>query len=276
MLSCVLLAANAAAANPLPSEELPQPMLEACEERAAPLGRYDRPIAAAVEALTGMGVFEKAEFRGVKIGFCGLREAGGPVATISCARDIILLDSGYAAKDQSLVMSATLAHEMKHYLQHAAQKQKFGPDYCSSGRYAEDKTWMEEKADAFGDEAAALFFTGRGVEIKNECAAPLSVYLEPEHPMSAIGDSLSLTDVAPQSTVALPGRALSKFFKTYAATGGGDGRQTIRGGARAPDKRIIDGKVYGVSPVTLSNASRTDGPFQLSLSCQSDHDPQSD
>ncbi len=268
---CVSVCANVAAA-PAPSEAMPQHILDACDERASPFGHYDRAIAHAADDLIAMGVFSEEEFHGVKIGFCGLRAAGGPVATISCARDIILLDSGYAARDQELVRNATLAHEMKHYLQHGEQKSKFGANYCSNDQYVTDKMWMEEEADAFSDDVGELFFTGRGVEIRNECPVAVSVYLEAERPITASDTAPEFTHVGPRSTLALPAFAASKFVSFYAQTTLSDGEKQIWGGPSMPDRRFIDGKAYGLKRTSLSNASRSSGPFQLSLSCQSEHD----
>ncbi|GEM_PF-2803118 len=257
-------------AEPVSSDALPQEILDVCDARAMPFGGYEPAIAAAAADLIAMGVFTSEEFSNVKIGFCGLRDAQGPAATASCARDSILLDIGYAAKDQNLVRNATLAHEMKHYLQHSERKAEFGQDYCSSDQYAADKTWMEEEADAFGDDVAALFFTGRMVEIKNECPVAASVYLEADRPMPAIGDSASFIEVAPHATVVLDGRATSNLFRIYAETTPSHGQKRIWGGAGASDTRVIDGKVYGLKRITLSSASRSAGPFEMRLSCQPD------
>lgn len=259
-----------ASADALPSDELPQYVLDACDVQAMSFGEYDKKIAASVEALTDMGVFSAAEFYNVKVGFCDLRRARGPAATTSCARDIILLDSGYAGEDQSLVRNATLAHEMKHVFQHREQKAARGESYCSSKRYHSDKEWMETEADAFGDSVAELFFTGRSVEIKNECPVTTSVYLEADTPLSANEDPLKFFDVAPYSTVRSPERAISKFFKIYAVTQSDRRQEQIWGGPAMAYKRFINGALYGLQQVTLDNSKRTEGPFQMVLSCPPD------
>lgn len=258
-----------ASANMLSSDELPQYVLEACDMRAMPYGGYDKKIAASVEALTDMGAFETAEFYDVKIGWCDLREAQGPAATTSCAGDTILLDSGYAKTDQSLVRNATLAHEMKHVLQHRAQKASHGDAYCDSDQYASDKGWMEAEADAFGDGVAELFFTGRAVEIRNECANALTVYLEADHPISANAEPNMFITAAPNSSAPSQERAVSKFFKIYAEIASSQAREPIRGGASMPYKRFIGGRMYGLQQVTLNASSRAAGPFYLTLSCPS-------
>lgn len=268
-----LLAARTAAASPVPSDEISPTLLHACDEQAMPFGGYDPAIAAAVADLTAMGVFTEAEFHSVKIGFCALRAVEGPAATISCARDIILLDSGQSANDKRLVRNANLAHEMKHYLQHSAQKAVFGERYCFNDQYAKNKIGMEEEADAFGDEVAALFFAGRSVEIKNECPVPVSIYLEADRPVWAAGGALDFTQVAPHATVVHAERSASKFFRVYAETQTSGGPKRIWGAARSADSRIIAGKSYGLKPVTLSNASRSNGPFRMTLSCPPDAHP---
>lgn len=256
-----------AMANPISSDEIPEHVLTECDKRAMPLGDSSRIIATAAEELIAMGVFAEAEFNNVKIGFCDLRRVQGPVATTSCARDTILLDSGYAAKDQSLVLKATLAHEMKHYFQHREQKAAFGESYCASDRYIEDKIWMEEEADKFGDEVAALLFLGRPVEIENECATPVSVYLEADRPKSVKNEPRGFLEAPPQSTVESPERSLSRSFRLYAESAlEGDQKQVWRGSAMA-HKIILDGRVLELSRITLSNPFRSTGPFLMRLSC---------
>lgn len=271
-----LLAVSSASpgfASPVSSDELAPALLDACDEQAMPFGGYHPAIAASVNDLTAMGVFTEAEFNRVKIGFCGLRDAQGPAATISCARDIILLDAAYTADGKRLVRNANLAHEMKHYLQHRAQKAAFGEGYCASEQYAADKIRLEEEADAFGDEVAALFFAGRSVEIKNDCPVPVAIYLEAARPVWATGGALAFTQIAPHATVVQTERSASKFFKVYAEMQSSGEPKRIWGAARSADGRIIAGRSYGLKPVTLSNASRSSGPFRMVLSCPPDADP---
>ncbi|MEO1242100.1 MAG: hypothetical protein AAFX54_09335 [Pseudomonadota bacterium] len=246
---------------------MPQHILEACDARAMPFGAYDQEIAASVEALTDMGVFTTAEFSDVKIGFCDLRTADGPAATTSCTRDIILLDSGYAKGDQSLVRNATLAHEMKHVLQHHAQIETYGESYCSSAQYRADKKWMEAEADAFGDGVAKLFFEGRFVEIRNECANAASVYLEADNPIAASDDPPAFMDIPAHSAMRAQERAASKFFKLYAETKSAPAEKQRWGGPAMAYKRFIGGISYGLQQVTLSNSERSTGPFYLTLAC---------
>lgn len=256
-----------ASADVLPADEMPQHILEACDARAMPFGAYDQEIAASVEALTDMGVFTTAEFSDVKIGFCDLRTADGPAATTSCTRDIILLDSGYAKGDQSLVRNATLAHEMKHVLQHHAQIETYGESYCSSAQYRADKKWMEAEADAFGDGVAKLFFEGRFVEIRNECANAASVYLEADNPIAASDDPPAFMDIPAHSAMRAQERAASKFFKLYAETKSAPAEKQRWGGPAMAYKRFIGGISYGLQQVTLSNSERSTGPFYLTLAC---------
>ncbi len=256
-----------AMAEPQPSEQLPNEFLDACDAQAKAFGSYDSVIAKAVNALVAMGVFTETEFHPVTIGFCDLRLVDGPVATTSCARNAILLDSGYAARDQELVVNATLAHEMKHHLQHGVQKTKFGDGYCSSAQYDTDKTWMEEEADAFGDAVGALFFVGRPVEIINECAVPVSVYLEADNPISTSSDAATFTNIPAGSTIVSTERAISKFFKLYAETKTNADHKKTWGNARMAHQRRIDGNIYGLKNVALNNPSRSIGPFQMTLTC---------
>lgn len=267
VISAVMVGTPAAALEQFPSDEIPQDFLDACDARAMPFDAYDPVISDAVNALIDMGVFSQEEFQPVTIGFCDLRSVQGPVATASCARNSILLDSRYAEKDKNLVLQATLAHEMKHHLQHKAQKAEHGDGYCSSARYLDDKSWMEEEADAFGDEVAALFFVGRPVEIINECAGPASFYLEADNPVSTNGDAPTFTDIPARSTILSTERAVSKYFKLYAKATIDSDRQKTWGDAGMADRRRIDGDIYGLKNVSLGNPSRSKGPFQLRLAC---------
>lgn len=256
-----------ALADALPANEMPQQILEACDARAMPFGAYDQKIAASVEALTDMGVFETSEFYDVKVGFCDLRSADGPAATTSCASDIILLDSGYAKRDQSLVRNATLAHEVKHVFQHRAQRAAYGDGYCDSSQYASDKAWMEKEADAFGDGVAELFFTGRAVEVRNECANAVSVYLEADNPIAASDDPPAFMEIPAHSAMRVQERAASKFFKLYAETKSASAKKQRWGGPAMAYKRFIGGKSFGLQQVTLNSFERSAGPFYLTLDC---------
>ncbi len=269
LAGCVALSVseNPASANALSSEQISQELLEACDARAKPFGRYDDSVAQSVDALTEMGVFSAREIQSVKIGYCELRRANGPAGTTSCAQEIILLDSGYAANDRSIVRAATLAHEIKHVLQHRAHIARHGDGYCESDQYIADKGWMEVEADAFGDGVAELFFAGRAVEIKNECPVSVSIYLEADKPMPVAGDAVGFIEAPPLAVVHSPERAMSRFFKVYAKTEAKDGERKLYGGATMATKRDIAGKTYGLESVALSNADPSKGPFQMTLSC---------
>lgn len=267
VIAMLLLAILPATASRFSSDQLPQDYLNACDDRAKAFGAYDRRIADAADDLTAMGVFKSEELHDVKIGFCDLRKINGPMATTSCTDDIILLDSGYAARDQGLVMKATLAHEMKHVLQHRELKEEFGEDYCFTDRYVADKSWMEEEADAFGNAVAALFFTGRPVEIRNDCPVAVSVYLEADNPISSMAGALQFMTAPPRSTIASSERAISKFFKLYAETEPYRGGIKVWRDARMAHTRIIEGGRYGLKSLTLPNAARSTGPFRMTLSC---------
>lgn len=249
------------------SDNISREILDQCDEQALAYEDYDAIIAAAAEGLAALGVFTKSEFRGVKIGFCDLQRVQGPVATTSCARDTILLDTKYANKDESLVLKTTLSHEMKHYFQHRGQKIRFGENYCFSDQYKSDKAWMEEEADAFGDNVAALLFIGRTVEIKNNCPVAVTVYLEDDDPLGPAPDGARFIDIAPQSTVTAPGQSRSKFFKFYAQSEPVRGERRFWRNATMAHRRMINGKAYGLKQTTLSNRSRATGPFQMKLSC---------
>lgn len=268
-IACYLLPSPAIAA-PLPADVLPQGALEVCDAEAAPFERYNPKILVAVEALAGMGVFDESDFRDVKIGFCDLRRMNGPAATTSCAHDTILMDSGYAGKNKSIVLNATLAHEMIHVFQHRAKRAAFGDGYCSSDQYAADKASMEIEADAFGDAVGALFFSGRGVEIQNDCPVAVSVYLEAERPVSTKGGFPDFIDIAPGETVSSPERSYSKVFRYHARSKPLENRAWVWGSAYDARDRIIDGEAFGVKQIALANRHASTGPFLLHLSCDSD------
>ena len=259
---------EAVAATALSSREISQDLLEACDARAMPFGRYDASIEKSVQALTDLGVFSAQDFENVKIGFCGLRAVNGPAATASCARDTILLDSGYDASDKRIVRSATLAHEMKHVLQHRALIAKHGDGYCGSDLYPADWEWMEAEADAFGDAVAEMFFSGRAVVIRNDCPADVAVYLEADYPTSPREANLQLTTVAAGSVVPSRVRSLSKSFKFYAEQSSGHSYNNDWRGKTMAYRRVVGGETVGLRPITLTNAARSTGPFQLTLACE--------
>ena len=148
------LASFSANAAPLSAVKLPPELLAACDEKTKPLENLVGPIRAAADNLINAGIFTAEDFEGVRLGFCELRKANGPVATASCREDVILLDVKYADRSEALVRSATLAHEMKHILQHRKLRAAFGVSYCLSDDYEAGKPEMEKEADAFGDKAA--------------------------------------------------------------------------------------------------------------------------
>lgn len=159
-VALIFISTGPAASEPLPGDALPPSMLGECDGRASLRGGYDKPVAVAAETLVRIGAFTSDHFDDVKIGFCALRDAGGPAATTSCADDIILLDTGYTKKNQDLALVLTLAHEMKHVRQHREKRLAAGLAYCSSDRYETDKHAMEIEADKFGDAIATLLIFG--------------------------------------------------------------------------------------------------------------------
>ena len=251
----------------MPADAMDQTLLEACDARANARGAYERPIAAAVEALTGMGVFSPEEFGDVKIGFCALRAAGGPLATTSCAGDIILIDDQYAARNEALPLKATLAHEMRHVLQHREQKALHGAAYCEGALYEADKPRFEAQADRFGAAVATLFFSGRAVEIRNRCDAAVTVYLEAQRPASAAGAALESVSIEANSKARAALRALSGRFNVAARTNDESAPQpeTIADGKVR--RRIVDGRTRYLTEATLASEDRATGPFFLTLSC---------
>ena len=249
------------------SDEMPQQVLDECDDRANAFGAYDRIIQAATNDLVAIGVFADDEFRGVKVGFCELHRFRGPVATTSCAHDAILLDDKHMSRDQRLLLRANLGHEMKHYFQHQEQKGRLGESYCYGDQYTADKIWMEAEADRFGDEVAALFFVGRPIEIYNSCAVSISVYLEGDALISDNRTQHDFFEVPPRSTVKAPAASMSKFIWFYAESDFYDGQRWVWSDPSRAQKRLIDGKAFGLKRYRLSNLSRTTGPFLMSLSC---------
>ena len=262
-----LMVSGHAMAKQNSSGDIPQYILDECDAQAKLYGGNSEQVLAATEKLVALGVFARADFHDVKIGFCDLKGVRGPVASTSCERDTILLDKKYTNKDQGLVLNATLAHEMKHHFQHTELKNRFGENYCFSDRYIADKSWMEEEADKFSDNVAGLLFVGRPVEIKNGCDAPVSIYLEPDNPIARAPSKVGFIEVGPHSTAETPTRSMSKSFKFYAQSEPNDGRRWVWQGPSKTHKRVISGETYYLRKATLSNRSPSTGPFLLNLSC---------
>ncbi|MBI1393562.1 MAG: hypothetical protein GC152_12540 [Alphaproteobacteria bacterium] len=269
-LSASPIARAQALAEALPADALAPAFLAECDARAAASGAYDPEIAGAVLALTNLGVFDRDAFEGVKIGFCPLRVAGGPVATTSCADDVILLDVKYADPAQRLVLNATLAHEMTHYLQHQEGKAASGDGYCASAAYAADKAWMEREADAFGDAVGELFVIGRAVEVRNDCATAVSVYVEAAAPMAGSDQAIGFLTVAPGMSAHWPERSTSRLHQFYAETAENSGEARAWRGADGGRRRFIGGQTIQLREISLPAAAPADGPFRLTLSCTPD------
>ncbi len=270
--AAMMVAGAPASAEPLTADRLPPALLGACDANAAPFGAYDLAVARSVAALDGMGAIWKDEFATVRIGFCGLVAAGGPVAAASCADDIILLDEKYAAEGQALALNATLAHEMKHHFQHRAAKARHGDAYCESAAYAAGKEAMETEADAFGEAVGELFFLGRPVEIVNECVSPVAVYLEADEPAAAQEGDPAFETVAARSARVLRARAYASRFYYHAQTLGATGPRVVFENRSSPHRRFIDGRQIRLKEARLDAAGREKGPFRLTLSCAAAHD----
>lgn len=269
MLASLVLTLAAQAA---PADALPPALLARCDADAAAVSVAAPAIADSVAALEGMGVLNRADFDDVRLGFCPLVEAGGPVAATHCANDIILLDEKYARAEQSFVLNATLAHEMKHLMQHRARRARYGAGYCASARYAADKSQLEIEADAFGDATSALFSQGRPIEVRNDCAAPLAIYLEPADPVAIADPAPAFAVIAPQQRKRFKIRALSSNALFYARTTPASGPAYVFERKSGPHLRFIEGRAYHLREARLSSAGRTDGPFRLRLSCPPAHD----
>lgn len=259
-------------AEPAPADALPPTLLAQCDANTATIESASPAILNSVAALEGMGVLNRADFDDMKIGFCPLVEAGGPVATTACASDIILLDEKYAQADQSFVLNATLAHEMKHLFQHRARRTRYGASYCASARYAAEKPQLEIEADAFGDAASALFSQGRSIEIVNGCAAPLAIHVEPADPVEIADAAPALSVIAPQQRKELDVRALSSNALFYARTQPASGPAHVFERKSGPHLRFIEGRAYRLREARLASAGRLEGPFRLRLSCPPAHD----
>jgi len=264
-LACIA-AQSAASAEPLTADRLPQALLDRCDATAASFGAYPAAVAKSVAALADIGVFKKEEFAPVRIGFCGLVAAGGPVAAASCASDIILLDEKYADEKQALVLNATLAHEMKHHFQHRAAKSLHGAAYCDSARYAADKAAMEREADAFGDAVGELLALGREIEIVNHCADPLAYYLEADNAATA-PPAQAFEILPPNSSARAGARALTSRVFYYAETRPDAGAPRRFDSAASPHQRFIEGRSVRLRSARLQSAGRESGPFLLEISC---------
>lgn len=265
--AAILALAPPAAAEPLTADLLPPALLAGCEAKAAAFGRYAPAIAGSVRALSDLGVFAAKEFEGVRIGYCPLQAAGGPVATASCADGVILLDEKYARAEEALVLHSTLAHEMKHHFQHRAKKAQFGAGYCESARYAADKPALEAAADAFGEAVAELFVLGRSVEVVNVCAAPVLVYLEAADPVAVRGRAPAFLRIKAGAAGMAPERALSGAIRYFARTAPGARPSFVWQNQAGPHSRIVEERPIRLKDARLRAAERETGPFRLRLTC---------
>ncbi len=261
-------AAEPPTAEPLTADRLPQRLLADCDARAEPFGQYAPPIAAAARALTDLGVFTPREFSGARIGFCELQRAGGPVAAAACGDGVILLDEKYAADDQALPLRATLAHEMKHHLQHRDRRTRHGAAYCTSALYTEEKAALEAEADAFGDTVAELLALGRAVEIVNACGDPVSIYLEADDPVAVRGAGAAFQRVPAQGMALLQERALSGQVRFYARTTPQSGKAQVWEATTSAQSRFVEGQPVRLKSIRLAVSDRLDSPFRLRLSCR--------
>lgn len=266
-LISVLLADGAAAAEPLTAGELPRALLAECDARAEPFARYAPPIAEAAAALVRLGVFREREFQDAKIGFCDLKRARGPLAATSCEEGLILLDAQYADEGQALPLRVTLAHEMKHHLQHTEKRAQLGVGYCASAQYGADKPALEAAADAFGDKVAGLLVLGRAIEIANACDAPVSIYLEADEPAAARDGAASFQRAPARAAVISPERALSGKIRFYAKSAPKDGLFHVWRDSAGSHSRIVEGRPVRLKAMTLTAAGREEGPFRLRLTC---------
>jgi hypothetical protein len=265
--AALLALAPPAAAEPLTADLLPPALLADCEAKADAFGRYAPAIAGSVRALGDLGVFAAKEFEDVRIGYCPLQAAGGPVATASCADGVILLDEKYARADQALVLHSTLAHEMKHHFQHRAKKAQFGAVYCESARYAADKPALEAAADAFGEAVSELFTLGRVVEIVNACDAPVMIYLEPDDSVAIRGAAPAFQRIAPKSSAIAPERALSGIVRFHARTTAEAVPAYVWQDPTGAQARFVEGRHIRLKEMRLFAANRENGPFRLRLTC---------
>lgn len=262
-----LSAPLAAAAGPLPADKLAPSLLAGCDAEAGAFGRYAPPIASAARALIDLGSFDRGDFSGVRIGFCGLARAGGPVAVASCTDEVILLDDKYARAGQEISLGATLAHEMKHHLQHREKKAAYGAGYCAGPRYADDKPALEAEADAFGDAIAALLLRGRAIEIVNACDVPVRFHLEAENPIAARGAAPVFEHAPPLGSALSAERALSGRIRFYAETASARGRGRFWQDRSGPHARFVEGRLIRLREFSLAPRARETGAFTLRLVC---------
>ncbi|MEM8772840.1 MAG: hypothetical protein AAGD92_14430 [Pseudomonadota bacterium] len=248
------------------SDQIPEAVLDACDRDAEAYEHYDTAIASAANDLIALGVFSKTEFQGVKTGYCDLLKLRGPVGTTSCRRDTILLDEKYKDERQKLVLAATLAHEMKHVLQHREQKAQYGDIYCESDQYEADKAWMEDDADAFGDSVAGLLFVGRSIRIENRCPFPVSIFPGVGSPVSSHAHDVDIVEAGPRATLETDLRSARRDFEFFAKGVSDEGRlQTWRG--MKDDPKVGRPSQDEHNEVRLQASARSTGPFVLRFSC---------
>jgi hypothetical protein len=250
------------------ADALPPTLLAECDARAASFANLPPAIATAARALLDLGVLEPEAFSQAKIGFCGLRRAGGGVAAASCVDGVILLDETYALEDQSLPLRGTLAHEMMHHLQHRRRKAKYGDDYCASARYQAEKPALEAEAERFGDEVAELFLLGRAIEIVNACAEPVLVYVEAEEPVAIRGAPVAFLRIPPKSAALSPERALSGRVRFHARSTPASGPPWVWENQTSPHARYVEGKLVRLTEMRLAAPDPVESPFLLRLDCR--------
>lgn len=267
---CLSLLGLSAAAAQAPSSTLDEALLSGCEAAARQAkGRSAEsaggPVRAAISSLTALGVFESDEFAGVSIGFCPLRAAGGPVGTTACAEDLILLDDKYRHDDQQLPLISTLAHEMKHVLQHREQRAAWGPGYCASARYLGDRDALEAEAGAFGDAVAALAHLGRPVAVENACNRTIRIYLDGDAMAQDAQPSGGLIEIDAKATAPTERTTRSRHVRFYAETASAPLRRWENPNAMTAHR--IEGRTRGLVDAVLASAARIDGPFVLRVTC---------
>lgn len=272
MLSSAAFAALALANGNEPAartaDKLSPTLLAECDAGAAPFGRYDAPIAAAAQALIEIGAVRRDVFSDARIGFCALQAAGGPVAATSCGDGVILLDAKYIDAKEALNLKATLAHEMVHHSQHLAAKAQAGEAYCDSARYSNDKPGFEAAADAFGEKVAALFLTGRGIEVVNACESAISLYLEADDPVAVRTGAAAFEHVGPHSRHLLGERARSGAVRFYARTNPASGTVHVWQDAESAETRFVEGRLARLKRMRLTAPEGLEAPFRLRLQCR--------
>ena len=269
-LAGIFVIATASSAMTIASDAVPPSVLGPCDAAARAQGAYAAEIEAARRSLVALSVFDDAEFEGVRIGYCGLVAAEGPVATTSCADDIILLDEKYAAPAQSLVLAATLAHEMKHVLQHREKRAASDAGYCADDAYLADRAALEADAEAFGGAVLQLVFAGREIAIRNACPAPVSVFVAPDAPKTAAGATGAAFAIAPGAAADETLRSASRSVRYAAISATANGRRHRWAGEKNAERRMVGGERIPLIAAILPVADRADGPFQLTLRCDDD------